>query len=133
MSSNIASGYTHEQDDVLKTLGLSVVAGQGVERLMSTCMAFVLRDKPLVSPEQLDGIMRRHSTATLGQLLRILREPVDLHPTFDERFERFLEIRKSSRIACSTCRAAWTFIRTQAGRTSRRSCCASWMMAKPSR
>ena len=93
MSSNIASGYTPEQDDVLKTLGLAVVAGQGVERLMSTCLTFVLRDEPLVSPEQLDGILRRHSKATLGQLLRILRERVDLHPTFDERFERFLESR----------------------------------------
>ncbi|WP_431257159.1 hypothetical protein ACQ86G_21150 [Roseateles chitinivorans] len=93
MSSNIASGYTPEQDDVLKTLGLAVVAGQGVERLMSTCLTFVLRDEPLVSPEQLDEILRRHSKATLGQLLRILRERVDLHPTFDERFERFLESR----------------------------------------
>jgi len=66
VSSNIASGYTPEQDDVLKTLGLAVVAGQGVERLMSTCLTFVLRDEPLVSPEQLDGILRRHSRGELG-------------------------------------------------------------------
>lgn len=93
MSAKKASGYAPEQDEVLKTLGLAVVAGQGVERLMSTCLTYVLRDEPLVSIEQLEGILRRHGKATLGQLLRLLRERVELHPTFDERFERFLESR----------------------------------------
>ncbi len=35
MKDKAQSGYNPVQDDVLKTLGLAVIAGQGVERLLS--------------------------------------------------------------------------------------------------
>ncbi|RYX97749.1 MAG: hypothetical protein EOO28_02620 [Comamonadaceae bacterium] len=93
MKDAMESGYKPAQDDVLRTLGLAVIAGQSVERLMSTCLTYVLHDEPLTSLPQLESILRRHTKATLGQLLKALREKVDLHPAFDTRFERFLESR----------------------------------------
>lgn len=46
MKDAMASGYNPEQDDVLRTLGLAVIAGQGVERLMSTCLTYVMHGDP---------------------------------------------------------------------------------------
>lgn len=46
MKDEAQSGYKPLQDDVLKTLGIAVISGQGVERLMSTCLAFPLHGVP---------------------------------------------------------------------------------------
>lgn len=62
-------GYKPLQDDVPKTLGTAVIAGQGVERLMSTCLPFPLLGEPLQTVEQLQALLVRHSKGTLGQLL----------------------------------------------------------------
>ena len=53
MKDEAQSGYKPVQDDVLKTLGVAVIAGQGVERLMSTFPTSPLHGKPLqtVGPE----------------------------------------------------------------------------------
>jgi hypothetical protein len=93
MNDEVQSGYKPVQDDVLKTLGLAVIAGQGVERLMSTCLTFPLHGEPLQTVEQVQALLGRHSKATLGQLLNALRQRVDLHPTFDDQLERFLQYR----------------------------------------
>lgn len=87
------SGYKPVQDDVLKALGLAVIAGQGVERLLGNCLTFPLHGEPLQTVEQLQILLDRHSKATLGQLLKTLRKRVDLHPTFDEKLDRFLQYR----------------------------------------
>ena len=78
------SGYNPAQDDVLKTLGVAMIAGQGVEYLLSNCLTYALHGEPLQTVEQLRILLERHSKATLGQLLRKLRTRVDLHPTFDD-------------------------------------------------
>jgi hypothetical protein len=93
MKDEAQSGYKPVQDDVLKTLGVAVIAGQGVERLMSTCLTFPLHGEPLQNVEQLQALLDRHSKATLGQLLNALRKRVDLHPTFDDKLDRFLQYR----------------------------------------
>lgn len=93
MKDEVQSGYKPVQDDVLKTLGVAIIAGQGVERLMSTCLTFPLHGEPLQTVEQLHSLLERHSKATLGQLLKALRQRVDLHPTFDEQLDRFLQYR----------------------------------------
>ena len=93
MKDESQSGYKPEQDDVMKTLGIAIIAGQGVERLMSTCLTFPLHGGPLQTVEQLQGLLDRHSKATLGQLLNLLRKRVDLHPTFDDQLDRFLQNR----------------------------------------
>lgn len=93
MKDEALSGYGPEQDDVLKTLGLAVLAGQGVEHLMSNCLTFPLHGEPLQTVEQLQTLFERHSKATLGQLLNSLRQRVDLHPTFDGQLGRFLQYR----------------------------------------
>jgi len=93
MKDEAQSGYKPVQDDVLKTLGVAVIAGQGVERLMSTCLTFPLHGEPLQTVEQLQALLERHSKATLGQLLNVLRQRVDLHPTFDDQLDRFLQYR----------------------------------------
>lgn len=93
MKDEAQSGYKPVQDDVLKTLGVAVIAGQGVERLMSTCLTFPLYGEPLQTVEQLQALLERHSKATLGQLLKALRQRVDLHPTFDDQLDRFLQYR----------------------------------------
>ncbi|WP_439125907.1 MAG: hypothetical protein ACNJA3_28785 (plasmid) [Pseudomonas rhizophila] len=87
------SGYKPVQDDVLKTLGIAVIAGQGVERLLSNCLTFPLHGEPLQTAEQLHILLARHSKATLGTLLKALRKRVDVHPTFDDKLERFLQCR----------------------------------------
>lgn len=80
MKDEAQSGYKPVQDDVLKTLGLAVIAGQGVEHLLSSCLTFPLHGEPLQTVEQLQILLERHSKATLGQLLKALRKRVDLHP-----------------------------------------------------
>ncbi|MEZ1440095.1 hypothetical protein QVM41_27960 [Pseudomonas shirazica] len=87
------SGYKPIQDDVLKTLGLAIIAGQGVERLLSSCLTFPLHGEPLQTVEQVQLLLARYSKATLGQLLKALRERVELHPTFDDTLHRFLQHR----------------------------------------
>jgi len=87
------SGYNPAQDDVLKTLGVAMIAGQGVEYLLSNCLTYALHGEPLQTVEQLRILLERHSKATLGQLLRKLRTRVDLHPTFDDTLDRFLQHR----------------------------------------
>lgn len=86
-------GYKPIQNDVLKTLGLAMIAGQGVEHLLSSCLTFPLHGEPLQTVEQLQLLFERHSKATLGRLLKALRERADLHPTFDDKLERFLQHR----------------------------------------
>lgn len=93
MNDELQSGYKPAQDDVLRTLGLAVIAGQGVEHLMSTCLTFPLHGEPLQTKEQVETLLARHSKATLGQMLKMLRQKVDLHPTFDEQLDRFLQNR----------------------------------------
>jgi hypothetical protein len=93
MKDEVQSGYKPVQDDVLKTLGLAVIAGQGVEHLLSCCLTYPLHGEPLQTVEQLHTLLERHSKATLGQLLKALRKRVDLHPTFDEKLDRFLQNR----------------------------------------
>lgn len=93
MKNEAQSGYKPVQDDVLKTLGIAVIAGQGVERLLSSCLTFPLHGEPLQTVEQLQILLERHSKATLGQLLKALRKRVDLHPTFDDKLDRFLQYR----------------------------------------
>lgn len=93
MNDESQSGYKPIQDDVLKTLGLAVIAGQGVEHLLSSCLTFPLHGEPLQTVEQLQLLLERHSKATLGRLLKALRERVDLHPTFDDELDRFLQHR----------------------------------------
>jgi hypothetical protein len=93
MEKETPSGYKRVQDDVLKTLGLAVIAGQGVERLLSSCLTFPLHDEPLQTVEQVQHILERHSKKTLGQMLKSLRSRVDLHPTFDDKLASFLQHR----------------------------------------
>ncbi|MDB5790288.1 MAG: hypothetical protein JWQ80_312 [Massilia sp.] len=93
MKDEAQSGYKPVQDDVLKTLGIAVIAGQGVERLMSTCLTFPLHGEPLRTVEQFQALLERQSKATLGQLLNALRKRVDMHPTFDDHLDRFLQYR----------------------------------------
>ncbi|MBA1429042.1 hypothetical protein [Pseudomonas orientalis] len=93
MKDEAQSGYKPVQDDVLKILGLAVITGQGVERLLSNCLTFPLHGEPLLTVEQLQILLERHSKATLGQLLNALRKRVDLHPTFDDKLDRFLQYR----------------------------------------
>lgn len=93
MKDQVQSGYKPVQDDVLKTLGLAVIAGQGVEQLLSRCLTFPLHGEPLQTVEQIQLLLERHSKATLGRLLKALRERVDLHPTFDDKLDRFLQHR----------------------------------------
>lgn len=93
MKDEVQSGYKPVQDDVLKTLGLAVIAGQSVERLMSTCLTFPLQGEPLQTVEQVQALLERRSKDTLGQLLKALRKRVDLHPTFDDQLNRFLQYR----------------------------------------
>lgn len=93
MKDKAQSGYKPVQDDVLKTLGLAVIAGQSVEHLLSSCLTFPLHGEPLQTVEQLQILLERHSKATLGQLLKALRKRVDLHPTFDDKLDRFLQYR----------------------------------------
>ncbi|MEV4781807.1 hypothetical protein [Burkholderia sp. LMU1-1-1.1] len=93
MKDKAQSGYKPVQDDVLKTLGFAVIAGQSVERLMSTCLTFPLHGETRQTVEQVQVMLERHSKATLGQLLNTLRKRVDLHPTFDEQLDRFLQHR----------------------------------------
>lgn len=69
MKDEAQSGYKPVQDDVLKTLGLAVIAGQSVEKLLSSCLTFPLHGEPLQTVEQLQILLERHSKATLGQLL----------------------------------------------------------------
>ncbi len=87
------SGYKPVQDDVLKTLGLAVLAGQGVERLLSSCLTYPFHGEPLQTVTQLQTLLERHSKATLGQLLKALRQRVDLHSTFEDKLSRFLQYR----------------------------------------
>lgn len=89
MKDKTQSGYKPVQDDVLKTLGLAVIAGQSVEHLLSTCLTFPF----LQTAEQVQIMLERRSKATLGQLLNTIRMRVDLHPTFDGQLDRFLEYR----------------------------------------
>ncbi|NNJ16764.1 hypothetical protein CSV86_016915 [Pseudomonas putida CSV86] len=93
MKDQAQSGYKPIQDDVLKTLGLAMIAGQGVERLLSNCLTFPLHGEPLQTVEQVQLLLERYSKATLGRLLKALRGKVDLHPTFDDKLDRFLEHR----------------------------------------
>ncbi|WP_236425594.1 hypothetical protein [Pseudomonas syringae] len=93
MKDNAQSGYNPVQDDVLKILGLAVIAGQSVEHLLCNCLTFPLHGEPLQTVEQLHTLLERHSKATLGQLLKALRKRVDLHPTFDDKLDRFLQHR----------------------------------------
>lgn len=93
MKDEAQSGYTPVQDDVLKTLGLAVIAGQGVERLLSDCLTFPLHGESLQTVDQLQILLQRYSKATLGLLLKGLRQRVDLHPTFDDKLDRFLSNR----------------------------------------
>ncbi|WGG50477.1 hypothetical protein [Rugamonas sp. DEMB1] len=93
MKDEAQSGYKPVQDDVLKTLGIAVIAGQGVERLMSTCLTFPLHGEPMQTGEQVRALLERHSKATLGQLLNALRKRVDLHLSFDDQLDRFLQYR----------------------------------------
>lgn len=93
MKDEVQSGYKPVQDDVLKTLGVAVIAGQGVELLMSNCLTFPLHGEPLQTVEQIQTLLERYSKATLGQLLKALRQRVDLHPTFDDQLDRFLQNR----------------------------------------
>ncbi|WP_095196916.1 hypothetical protein [Pseudomonas sp. Irchel 3A7] len=93
MKDEAQSGYKSKQDDVLKTLGLAVIAGQAVEHLLSSCLTFPLHGEPLQTAEQLQLLLERHSKATLGRLLKTLRKQVDLHPTFDDKLDRFLQHR----------------------------------------
>lgn len=91
---NVAqSGYKPVQNDILKTLGLAVIAGQGVERLLSTCLTFPLHGQPLQTVEELRTLIDRVSNDTMGTLLKKLRKQVDLHPVFDDTLKRFLENR----------------------------------------
>ncbi|WP_182375346.1 MULTISPECIES: hypothetical protein [Pseudomonas] len=93
MKDQAQSGYKPVQDDVLKTLGLAMIAGQGVERLLNSCLTFPLQGDPLQTVEQVQLLLERYSKATLGHLLKALRKRVDLHPTFDDTLHRFLEHR----------------------------------------
>lgn len=93
VKSEVQSGYKPAQDDALRTLGLAVIVGQGVEHLMSTCLTFPLHGEPLQTKEQMEGLLAKHSKATLGQMLKTVRQKVDLHPTFDEQLDRFLQNR----------------------------------------
>lgn len=93
MKDEAQSGYKPVQDDVLKTLGLAVIGGQGVERLMSFCLTFPLHGEPLQTVQELQTLLERHSKSTLGRLLKALRKRVELHPTFDDKLDRFLEYR----------------------------------------
>jgi hypothetical protein len=93
MKDEAQSGYKPVQDDVLKTMGLAVIAGQSVEHLLSTCLTFPLHGETLQTADQVQTMLERRSKATLGQLLNALRTRVDLHPTFDDQLGRFLEYR----------------------------------------
>lgn len=93
MEDETPSGYKPIQDYVLKTLGLAMIAGQGVERLLSSCLTFPLHDEPLQAVEQVQHLLERHSKQTLGQLLKSLRSRVDLHPAFDDKLDSFLQHR----------------------------------------
>jgi len=93
MKDESQSGYNPRQEDVLKTLGLAVIAGQGVEHVLRACLTFPLHGEPLQTVEQVQLLLERHSKSTLGRLLKALRERVDLHPTFDEKLDRFLQHR----------------------------------------
>lgn len=93
MKDESRSGYEPIQDDVLKTLGLAVITGQGVEHVLSSCLTYSLHGEPLQTVEQVRLLLERHSKATLGRLLKTLRERVDLHPTFDDKLDRFLQHR----------------------------------------
>lgn len=93
MKDEAQSGYKPVQDDVLKTLGIAVIAGQSVERLLSTCLRFPLHCEPLQTVEQVQAVLELHSKDTLGQLLKALRKRVELHPTFDDQLDRFLQYR----------------------------------------
>ena len=93
MKDEAQSGYKPVQEDVLKTMGLAVIAGQSVEHLLSTCLTFPLHGETLQTADQVQTMLERRSRATLGQLLNALRTRVDLHPTFDDQLGRFLEYR----------------------------------------
>ncbi|MFP3743054.1 hypothetical protein SB816_08335 [Achromobacter sp. SIMBA_011] len=60
---------------------------------MSICLTFPLNGEPLRTVEQLQALLERHSKATLGQLLKALRQRVDLPPTFGDQLDRFLQCR----------------------------------------
>ena len=93
MKDELQSGYKPVQDEVLKTIGLAVIAGQGVERLLQTCLRFPFHGQPLQTEEQVKALLGLHSKATLGKLLSVLRQRVDLLPEFGVQLDRFLENR----------------------------------------
>lgn len=132
MEDEARSGYKPVQDDVLKTLGLAVIAGQGVEHLLSSCLTFPLHGEPLQTIEQLHILLERHSKATLGQLLKALRKRVDLHPTFDEMLDRFLQNRNVIAHRLHDVPGGLTCIPMRDGIGSRLFCSSIWMMAIPS-
>lgn len=69
MKNQAQSGYKTIQDDVLKTLGLAMIAGQGVERLLSSCLTFSLHGEPLQTVEQVQllGALFESHSGTIAQ------------------------------------------------------------------
>ena len=92
----LRAGYDPAQDEVLKILGLSLIASQGVERLLSLCMTFVLRDQPLETVDEMNGLVAKHSRATLGTLLKLLRSRVVLEPESARDLRRLQPLRRWS-------------------------------------
>ena len=85
------TGISQEQSDVLVSLGMSLIATQTTERMMSLCLTHILQlDGPLTL-ETLERAKTRRRT--LGQVIEKMRDKIDLDERFDAILSEFLESR----------------------------------------
>lgn len=82
-------------DDVLASIGALVIHMQTTERVIASALTHALTDATARTVDQLTDEMKANNRATIGSLVRKLKQKVDVHEDFERLLESFLEDRNS--------------------------------------
>lgn len=95
---------TVAQKDVLKAIGLALFGVQTLEANLRFVLSFVFPKEADATLQELYSRSAAHSKATLGRLIRKLRETADVSDEFEAQLQTFLGDAQSvcSRIARGT-------------------------------
>jgi len=84
---------TVAQKDVLRAIDLALFGVQTIEAKLRFVIAFVFPDQADATLQELHSRSAAHAKATLGRLIRKLRETTDVSTRFEEQLQTFLEMR----------------------------------------
>jgi hypothetical protein len=83
------------RDKILQTIGVLILVTQTTERLINSALTLCLADGELITAETLAKDKATYRKATLGRLIKVIKERTDLSEDFDQVLTAFLDDRNT--------------------------------------